>query len=170
MRKLFYMGLEPYKARYTLQLQEWNQEVFHRRGINYVIVPGETLSNDQSIVTGQVLDAHGRTYFGMSQIMNLVKMMKAGEVNSDDVIYFEDMFAEVNQDEDNIPRELVYIQEEIHEAAIDKGEEFMLNLSEFENRIVHLYNQYGNMRKVEKATGISYSALRAVKNKLKEQR
>jgi hypothetical protein len=28
----------------------------------------------------------------MSQIMNLVKMMKAGEVTSDDVVFFEDMF------------------------------------------------------------------------------
>jgi len=86
------MGLEPYKARYTLQLQEWNERVFKRRGINYVIVPGETLSNDQAIVTGQVLDAHGRTYFGMSQLMNLIRMMKQGELNSEDVIYFEDMF------------------------------------------------------------------------------
>ena len=92
MRKLFYCGLEPYKARYTLQLQEWNTAVFDRRGIDYVVVPGETLSNDQAIVTGQVLDAHGRTYFGMSQLMNLVKMMKAGEVTNEDVIYFEDMF------------------------------------------------------------------------------
>ena len=92
MRKLFYMGLEPYKARYTLQLQDWNETVFKRRGIDYVIVPGETLGNDQAIVTGQVLDAHGRTYFGMSQLMNLVRMMKAGEVTSDDVVYFEDMF------------------------------------------------------------------------------
>jgi hypothetical protein len=86
------MGLEPYKARYTLQLQDWNEAVFKRRGIDYVVVPGETLSNDQAIVTGQVLDAHGRTYFGMSQLMNLVKMMKAGEVTNEDVIYFEDMF------------------------------------------------------------------------------
>jgi hypothetical protein len=92
MRKLWYMGLEPYKARYTLQLQEWNREAFRRRGIKYEIVPGETLSNDQAIVTGQVLDAHGRSYFGMSQLMNLVKKMKAGEVTSDDVVYFEDMF------------------------------------------------------------------------------
>ncbi len=92
MRKLFYMGLEPYKARYTLQLQEWNERVFKQRGIDYVIVPGETLSNDQAIVTGQVLDAHGRTYFGMSQLMNLIKMMKAGECSNEDVIYFEDMF------------------------------------------------------------------------------
>jgi len=92
MRKLYYMGLEPYKARYTLQLQEWNRAVFERRGFNYVIVPGETLSNDKAIVTGQVLDAHGRSYFGMSQMMNLVKMMKAGELNHADVVYFEDMF------------------------------------------------------------------------------
>ena len=92
MRKLFYMGLEPYKARYTLQLQEWNRVVFERRGIDYVIVPGETLSNDQAIVTGQVLDAHGRTYFGMSQLMNLVRMMKTGECNYEDIVYFEDMF------------------------------------------------------------------------------
>ena len=92
MRKLFYMGLEPYKARYTLQLQEWNRAVFERRGIDYVIVPGETLGNDQAIVTGQVLDAHGRSYFGMSQLMNLVRMMKAGEVTNEDVVYFEDMF------------------------------------------------------------------------------
>lgn len=92
MRKLFYMGLEPYQARYTLQLTEWNQRAFNRRGINYVIVPGDTLTSDRKIVTGQVLDAHGRSYYGMSQIMNLVKMMKNGEVTSEDVIYFEDMF------------------------------------------------------------------------------
>lgn len=86
------MGLEPYKARYTLQLQDWNEAAFKKRGIDYEIVTGETLSNDQAIVTGQVLDAHGRSYFGMSQLMNLVKKMKAGEVTSDDVVFFEDMF------------------------------------------------------------------------------
>ena len=92
MRKLWYMGLEPYKARYTLQLQDWNEAVFKSRGINYHIVPGETLGNDQAIVTGQVLDAHGRSYFGMSQLMNLVKLMKAGEVTGEDAVLFEDMF------------------------------------------------------------------------------
>ena len=92
MRRLFYMGLEPYKARYTLQLQEWNREVFERRGIQYVIVPGETLSNDQAIVTGQVLDAHGRSFFSLCQMANLVRWMKEGQINNEDVVYFEDMF------------------------------------------------------------------------------
>ena len=59
MRKLYYMGLEPYKARYTLQLTEWNERVFKRRKLNYTVVPGDTLTTDQNIVTGQVLDAHG---------------------------------------------------------------------------------------------------------------
>ena len=92
MRKLWYMGLEPYKARYTLQLTDWNVEVFKRRRIKYVVVPGETLTSDQNIVTGQVLDAHGRSYYSMSQMMNLVKYMKEGKVTNEDVIYFEDMF------------------------------------------------------------------------------
>lgn len=92
MRKLYYMGLEPYKARYTLQLTDWNQSVFERRNIQYVNVPGTTLTADQQISTGQVLDAHGRSYFGMSQIMNLVKLMKEGQVTNEDVVFFEDMF------------------------------------------------------------------------------
>jgi hypothetical protein len=92
MRKLFYMGLESYEARYTLQLTEWNTRVFKRRGIDYVIVPGQTIDNTQSISVGQVLDAHGRSYFGMSQMMNLVQMMRNGEITNEDVVYFEDMF------------------------------------------------------------------------------
>ena len=92
MRKLFYMGLESYEARYTLQLTEWNRRVFDRRGLNVVYVPGTTIDNSQSISVGQVLDAHGRSYFAMSQMMNLVQMMKNGAVTNEDVIYFEDMF------------------------------------------------------------------------------
>ena len=92
MRKLFYMGLESYEARYTLQLTEWNRRVFERRGINYIVVPGSTIDNTQSISVGQVLDAHGRSYFAMSQMMNLVQLMRNGEVTAEDVVYFEDMF------------------------------------------------------------------------------
>lgn len=92
MRRLYYMGLESYQARYTLQLTEWNKEVFDRRGYEVSYVPGLTLDNSQKIVVGQVLDAHGRSYFAMSQMMNLVRLMQQGEVTSQDVIYFEDMF------------------------------------------------------------------------------
>lgn len=69
MRKLYYMGLEPYKARYTLQLQDWNTAVFDQRGINYIVVPGETLSNDQAIVTGQVLGHKIKTEFSYDNMV-----------------------------------------------------------------------------------------------------
>lgn len=92
MRKLFYMGLESYEARYTLQLQEWNERVFKQKGVDYVVVMGEELTTDKKIVTGSVLDAHGRSYFSLMQTANLIKMMKQGEVTSEDVIFYEDMF------------------------------------------------------------------------------
>ena len=92
MRKLFYMGLEPYEGRYTLQLQEWSERVFKKKNIDYVVVPGTTIDNTKSISVGQVLDAHGRSYFGMSQLMNLVQMMRNGEVTAKDAVFFEDMF------------------------------------------------------------------------------
>jgi len=92
MRKLFYMGLEPYEGRYTLQLQDWSERAFKKRGIDYVVVPGKTIDNTKAISVGQVLDAHGRSYFGMSQMMNLVQMMREGECTGEDVVFFEDMF------------------------------------------------------------------------------
>jgi hypothetical protein len=91
-RKLFYCGLESYESRYTLQLETWNRAVFERRGIEYISVPGVTIDNTKSIQVGQVLDAHGRSYFAMSQMMNLVQMMRNGEVTGEDVVFFEDMF------------------------------------------------------------------------------
>jgi hypothetical protein len=86
------MGLEAYEARYTLQLTEWNRRVFDRRGLDVVYVPGSVIDNTKSISVGQVLDAHGRSYFSLSQMMNLVQMMRSGDVTNEDVIYFEDMF------------------------------------------------------------------------------
>ena len=90
--KIFYMGLESYQARYTFQLTDWTKRAYDKRGVKYEIIPGDTIDDSEAIVTGQVLDAHGRSYFGMSQMMNLVKKLKAGEITDKDAIFFEDMF------------------------------------------------------------------------------
>jgi hypothetical protein len=92
MRKLFYMGLESYEARYTLQLQDWNERVFQSRDLKYQLVEGQTLDNSKQIVTGSVLDAHGRTFYSMTQMAELIRMMQQGDVTSEDVIFFEDMY------------------------------------------------------------------------------
>lgn len=90
--KIIYMGLESYESRYTLQLTDWATRTMDRRGLKYIVVPGETIDDSQSISVGQVLDAHGRSYFSMSQMMNLVQMMRNGTVTGEDIIFFEDMF------------------------------------------------------------------------------
>lgn len=92
MKTLYYMGLEPYQGRYTLQLQDWNEAVFKKRGIDYKLVPGKTIDNTKSISTGQVLDAHGRSFYSLHQMANLVQILKSEKVTSDDAIFFEDMF------------------------------------------------------------------------------
>jgi hypothetical protein len=48
-------------------------------------------------------------------------------------------------------------------------EGFMLQQDEFTNRIIHLYNKTGSMLQVSKMTGISYSALRKIKELLKHE-
>lgn len=91
MRKLFYCGIEKLTSRYSLQLESWNTAVFDKRGIDYEIVYGEDLIGDQ-IVTGSVLDAHGRSYYSLTQMAALVKLMQAGKITNKDVIFFEDAF------------------------------------------------------------------------------
>jgi DNA-directed RNA polymerase specialized sigma24 family protein len=59
------------------------------------------------------------------------------------------------------------IEDEIESNTFADCEDIMLSLSEFENRIVLLYAKHGSMKEVEKETGISYSALRKVKDKIK---
>ena len=142
MRKLFYMGLEPYKARYTLQLQDWNERVFKRRDINYHLVNGQTLSNDQSIVTGQVLDAHGRTYYSLTQMAELVRLMKIGEVTSEDVIYFEDMYT---SGIDSIP----YILKQVPKQYRPKVYVRCLAQSIDPDDFLHVWDMQGFMRKYE---------------------
>ena len=136
------MGLEPYKARYTLQLQDWNERVFKRRDINYHLVNGQTLSNDQSIVTGQVLDAHGRTYYSLTQMAELVRLMKIGEVTSEDVIYFEDMYT---SGIDSIP----YILKQVPKQYRPKVYVRCLAQSIDPDDFLHVWDMQGFMRKYE---------------------
>ena len=142
MRKLFYMGLEPYKARYTLQLQDWNERVFKTRGIDYVLVPGETLASDQNIVVGQVLDAHGRTHYSLTQMANLVKMMKEGQITSEDIIYFEDMYT---SGIDSIPYILKQVPPEYRPKVYVRCLAQTIDPDDF----LHVWDMQGFMKKYE---------------------
>ena len=91
-KRIVYLPLEPYEERYTLQLKDWNESRFKERGVPYLTVHGRTLREDKDIKTGQVLDAHGRCHWSMTQMAELVRLMEAGEVTGNDVIFSEDLF------------------------------------------------------------------------------
>lgn len=94
MRKLFYFGLEPLKARYTYQLsKEWMPATFkpyEKLGaIKFVDVEGE-FDPDQQIKVGAVLDAVGRGKFAMSQCSTFLDMLNRDEVADGDIIFLQD--------------------------------------------------------------------------------
>ncbi len=92
MRKLFYFGLEPLKARYTYQLsKEWMPATFepYANELEFIDVEGE-FDPDQQIKIGAVLDAVGRGKFAMSQCANFLDMLNRDEVKDGDIIFLQD--------------------------------------------------------------------------------
>lgn len=94
MRRLFYFPLEPYQERYTVQLSSpkkgWLESRWIEEEIDYKRINGKSLN--QEIKTGSVLDANGRGYWACSQIMEFLKLINSGEVNSKDCLYFDDFW------------------------------------------------------------------------------
>ena len=89
---IWYCPLESYVERYTFQLQGWNINRFQERGVDYEIVEGKPIDYDKEIKVGQVLDAHGRCHYALTQVAELVKLMREGKITGKDVIFSEDMF------------------------------------------------------------------------------
>ena len=92
MKKVFYFGLEPLKARYTYQLsKEWMPATFepYSDKVEFIDVEGE-FDPDQQIKVGAVLDAVGRGKFAMSQCSNFLDMLNNDQVNNGDVIFLQD--------------------------------------------------------------------------------
>lgn len=92
LMKLWYLPLEPYESRYTFQLLEWNIRRFNQRNIAYEVIHGQTIDDSKEIKVGQVLDAHGRSFYSLTQTAVLVQKLRDGDIQSDDVIFTEDMF------------------------------------------------------------------------------
>ena len=84
--------------------------------------------------------------------LNINNNSKRGIIQT---IHLDELYKEPIEDSNNM-------FEDYKEAEV-----FMLDLPEFDNRVMHLYNKLGNMKRVENETGISYSVLRRVKDRLK---
>ncbi len=90
---LYYVPLEPYIERYTYLMSAvdgWAESNFKKYNVPFVRIEGEPLGN--TIKTGVVLDACGRSYYAMSQIMKLVELINLDAITDDDIIYVEDFW------------------------------------------------------------------------------
>lgn len=93
---LFYVPLEPYVERYTMQwsapIVGWLERRWIEAGIEYRRVEGTMGDVQRTIKTGCVLDAVGRSLFSFSQIGQLLRLAEEGRITSKDVIYFDDFW------------------------------------------------------------------------------
>lgn len=96
MRKLWYVPLEAYKERYTIQLSApkkgWLERNWIKRGINYKRIDGQKNFAASEISDGTVLDAVNRGMWCCSQIQQLLWHLHNGDITSDDAIYFDDFW------------------------------------------------------------------------------
>jgi glycosyltransferase involved in cell wall biosynthesis len=91
---LYYVPLEGYKERYTLQwsapITGWLESRWRQIGLKYHRVDPELPM--RPIKTGCVLDAVGRSVFCFEQIKMLLSLAEEGKITNDDVIYFDDFW------------------------------------------------------------------------------
>lgn len=96
MKKLFYVPLESYKERYTVQLSApktgWLERNWINEGVNYQRIDGQQEFSASEISDGTVLDAVNRGMWCCSQIQKLLWHLQEGEITSDDAIYFDDFW------------------------------------------------------------------------------
>lgn len=91
---LWYVPLEPYKERYTGQLDQWMRATMDQHKISYTAIEGEDLIAQKSggITTGQVLDANTRVQWATTQVQKLVYAMANGAVKTTDSILLMDFW------------------------------------------------------------------------------
>ena len=90
---LYYLPLEAYEERYTMQLSSpdgWFEMALKKHGVRFVRVEGQQIRN--TIKQGVVLDACGRCYWATTQMQALIRLIDEGEVHSGDTIYLEDFW------------------------------------------------------------------------------
>lgn len=90
---LYYLPLEPYVERYTYLMScadGWAETNFKKFNIPFCRINGMCLGD--TIKDGVVLDACGRSYYAMSQIMQVVSLINEGVITDDDTIYLEDFW------------------------------------------------------------------------------
>ena len=99
LRRIIYLLLKPMKNDTLRNYASGIPIGSSQEESNTSLVPGADLRDDDTIHVGQVLDAHGRSYYSLHQMANLVAILHDEDVgiNCNDAIFSEDLFQPVIQ-------------------------------------------------------------------------
>lgn len=90
---LFLLPLEPISMRYGEQWLKWFGERTNARNIDTVVIEGDKMHDtDDTIQTGQFLDAHKTNYWKLTQLARVVEHMYKGNIKSGDKIFDFDLW------------------------------------------------------------------------------
>lgn len=93
---LYYVPLESYKERYTMQWSApktgWLERNWIKEGIEYFRVEGVRALPQRKIKVGCVLDGVGRSLHCYSQNEELLLLAEQGKITDNDIIYFDDFW------------------------------------------------------------------------------
>jgi len=87
---LIYLPIEKYSERYTTQLHSWIIAELQKHNVDYITVEGEQLTD--RIDDGQVLDGCGRPHYALTQMAQIMRMMRRDEIKSGDKIFSMDVW------------------------------------------------------------------------------
>lgn len=95
---LYYLPLESYKARYTMQwsapVTGWLERNWLGAGIPYKrIDPNNGAEQARDIKVGCVVDGVGRSLYSFQQFAEVLRLAESGAITSSDVIYIDDFWA-----------------------------------------------------------------------------
>ena len=91
---VYYLPLEPYQERYTLQLKDWTESAFKRNNVQWTTIePFDTDAGEGSLIRNiGPLDYWRRCKWSLKQIDALITILQTADVKETDCIYFQDMF------------------------------------------------------------------------------
>jgi hypothetical protein len=90
--KVYYLPLEPYQERYTLQLKDWTEKAFKNNNIEFETIEPFGLGDNAIIQNTGPLDYWRRTRWALLQTEMLINKLSKIETSHEDVIYAQDMF------------------------------------------------------------------------------
>lgn len=91
---LYYVPLEPYPSRYTMQWSAaktgWLEKKWIEHNVDYRRIEGT--SADNSLGSGAVLNPVTRAKWAFAQSIKLIELVEAKVIHDDDCIYFDDFW------------------------------------------------------------------------------